>query len=54
MDWAKAKLLSWLNNPRVRRVVYQTFLLGCIGALSCVAIYNATINIRARGIPMGF
>ena len=39
---------------RVRGVVYQTLLLGCIGALACGAIYNAVINMRARGIPMGF
>jgi general L-amino acid transport system permease protein len=54
MDPASAKPSSWLNNQRVRGVVYQTFLLGCIGALSCAAIYNAVINMRSRGIPMGF
>ena len=54
MDPARAKPSSWLNNQRVRGVVYQAFLLGCISALSCAAIYNAVMNMRARGIPMGF
>ena len=39
---------------RVRGLVYQTLLLGGIAALACGAIYNAVINMRARGIPMGF
>ena len=54
MDPASAKRSSWLNNERVRGVVYQTLLLGCVGALTCAAIYNAVIKMRARGIPMGF
>src|ERR1700675_2709265 len=54
MDPASAKRSSWLNNQRVRGVVYQIFLLGCIGALTWAAIYNAVITMRARGIPMGF
>jgi general L-amino acid transport system permease protein len=54
MDPASANRSSWLNNQRVRGVVYQIFLLGCIGALTWAAIYNAVINMRARGIPMGF
>ncbi len=54
MDPASAKRSSWLNNQRVRGVVYQTLLLGCVGALTCAAIYNAVIKMRARGIPMGF
>jgi general L-amino acid transport system permease protein len=54
MDAASAKRASWVNGQRVRGVVYQTLLLGCVGALACGAIYNAVINMRARGIPMGF
>ena len=54
MDPASAKRSSWLNNQRVRGLVYQTLLLGCVAALACAAIYNAVINMRARGIPMGF
>jgi general L-amino acid transport system permease protein len=54
MDPASAKRSSWLNNQRVRGVVYQIFLLGCIAALTWVAIHNAVITMRARGIPMGF
>lgn len=54
MEPASAKPSSWLNDERVRGLVYQTLLVGCIGALACGAIYNAVINMRARGIPMGF
>ena len=54
MDSASAERPSWLNDQRVRRLIYQTFMLVCIGALACGAIYNAAINMRARGIPMGF
>src|SRR6202046_1996849 len=54
MDPARAKRSSWLNNQWVRGLVYQTLLLGCIAILACGAIYNAVVNMRARGIPMGF
>src|SRR3984957_12341980 len=54
MDRARAKRSSWLNDQRVRGLVYQTLLLACIAALACGAIYNAVVNMRARGIPMGF
>src|SRR5271154_1726968 len=55
MDPARgAKLSTWLNDQRVRGVIYQTLLLVCIAAFAGVAIYNAVINMRARGIPMGF
>jgi general L-amino acid transport system permease protein len=55
MDLARgAKLSIWLNDQRVRGVVYQSLLLACIGALAFGAIYNAVTNMRARGIPMGF
>jgi general L-amino acid transport system permease protein len=54
MDSASVERSSWLNDQRVRRLIYQTFLVACIGALACGAIYNAVINMRARGIPMGF
>src|SRR5271155_2561208 len=55
MDLARdAKRSSRLNDPWVRGLFYQALLVVCIGALSCAAIYNASINIRARGIPMGF
>jgi general L-amino acid transport system permease protein len=49
-----AKLSTWLNDQRVRRVIYQTLLLLCVAALAGVAIYNALTNMRARGMPMGF
>jgi general L-amino acid transport system permease protein len=55
MDLARdAKRSSRLNDRRVRGLFYQILLLVCIGALACAAIYNAAINMRARGIPMGF
>jgi general L-amino acid transport system permease protein len=54
MDLASAKPSSWLRDQRARGLIYQILLLGCIGALACGAIYNAAINMRARGIPMGF
>src|SRR5271163_3612587 len=49
-----AKLSTWLNDQRVRGVIYQTLLLLCVAALAGVAIYNALTNMRARGMPMGF
>ena len=54
MDPARAKRSSWLNDQRVRGLVYQTLLLAGIAALASAAIYNAVVNMRARGIPMGF
>src|SRR5271163_3062551 len=54
MDPAPAKRSSCLNDQRVRGLVYQTLLLAGIAALAGGAIYNAVINMRARGIPMGF
>jgi general L-amino acid transport system permease protein len=55
MDPARgAKLSTWFNHRRARGLIYQTLLLAGIGALAYGAIYNAVINMRARGIPMGF
>src|ERR1700727_2432555 len=54
MDRARANRSSWLNDQRVRGLVYQTLLLAGIAALVCGAIYDAVVNMRARGIPMGF
>jgi len=54
MDPARARRSSWLNDQRVRGLVYQTLLIAGIAALAGSAIYNAVINMRARGIPMGF
>src|SRR5271169_3947912 len=55
MDPARgAKLSTWLNDQRVRGIIYQTLLLLCLAAVAGVAIYNALTNMRARGIPMGF
>jgi predicted transposase YbfD/YdcC len=38
----------------VRGLFYQALLVVCIGALVSAAVANAVINMRARGIPMGF
>ena len=54
MDLASAKPSSWLSDQRVRGLIYQLLLVGCIVVLACGAIYNAVINMRARGIPTGF
>jgi general L-amino acid transport system permease protein len=55
MDLARdAKRSSRLNDPWVRGLFYQALLVVCIGALVSAAVANAVINMRARGIPMGF
>src|SRR5271155_6238875 len=54
MDPASANRSSWLNDQRVRGLVYQILLLALIAALAWGGIYNAVVNMRARGIPMGF
>jgi general L-amino acid transport system permease protein len=54
MDPARTKRSSWLSDQRVRGLFYQTLLLAGIAALAFGAIYNAVVNMRARGIPMGF
>ena len=42
MDLARdAKRSSWLNDRRVRGLLYQILLLVCIVALAWGAIYNA-------------
>jgi general L-amino acid transport system permease protein len=54
MDRARARRSSWLNDQRARGLVYQTLLLAGIAVLACGVIYNAVVNMRSRGIPMGF
>jgi len=55
MDPARgAKLSTWLNDQRVRGLIYQTLLLACVAVLAYGAIHNALANMRARGMPMGF
>jgi general L-amino acid transport system permease protein len=55
MDPARgAKVSTWLNDQRVRGAIYQILLTAFIAAVAGLAIYNAVINMRARGIPMGF
>jgi general L-amino acid transport system permease protein len=54
MDRARAKRSSWLNDQRVRALAYQALLLAVLAAFAWSAIHNAVVNMRARGIPMGF
>src|SRR5271170_751850 len=55
MDLARdAKRSSRLDDPWVRGLFYQALLVVSVGALVCAAVSNAVINMRARGIPMGF
>ena len=54
MDPAPAKGSSWLNDQRVRGLAYQILLLALIAAVVWGGIYNAVVNMRTRGIPMGF
>ena len=44
----------WLNDPRLRGFFYQTLLVIVVAALAVGGAYNAFVNMRARGIPMGF
>ena len=43
-----------LNDPRVRGIAYQALLLLTVGVLVAGGAYNAYVNMKARGIPMGF
>src|ERR1700727_177680 len=54
MDRARANRSSWLNDQRARALAYQTVLLVVMATLAWSAIHNAVVNMRARGIPMGF
>jgi general L-amino acid transport system permease protein len=54
MERASARRRSWLNGEWARGLIYQILVLGCVATLACGAIYNAVVNMRARGIPMGF
>ena len=54
MDPPRAKRSSWFNDRRVRELAYQILLLAVIATLASGAIYNAVVNMRARGVPMGF
>lgn len=42
------------NDPRVRGFIYQGLLVAAVVALVAAGAYNAYVNMRARGIPMGF
>jgi general L-amino acid transport system permease protein len=42
------------NDPRVRGLVYQGLLVAAVVVLVAAGAYNAYVNMRARGIPMGF
>ncbi len=46
--------MTFFNDPRVRAVVYQGLLVAALGALLLGGVYNAYVNMQARGIPTGF
>ncbi|MDB5650357.1 MAG: amino acid transporter permease [Hyphomicrobiales bacterium] len=46
--------ISPLYDPRVRAFVYQAALLLVLGFLVYEAVVNASMNMRARGIPTDF
>ena len=43
-----------LGHPRLRGLLYQALLVLAVLTLVCGAGYNAYVNMRARGIPLGF
>ena len=51
---AFSRVISGLNDPRLRGLFYQTLLVGAIVALAWGAAHNAYLNMLARGIPLGF
>jgi len=51
---AFSRVISSLNDPRARGVFYQALLVVAITAVAWGAAHNAYLNMRARGIPLGF
>ena len=51
---AFSKVLSGLNDRRVRGACYQALLVLVLAAIAWGAASNAYVNMRARGIPLGF
>ena len=45
---------SWLYDPRTRGRAWQALLLVALAALVWFAAHNVSVNLQARGIPMGF
>jgi general L-amino acid transport system permease protein len=43
-----------INDPRARGYIYQGLLIAVLGVLLLGGVYNAYVNMAARGIPMGF
>ena len=42
------------NDPRVRGIALSGAAVAAVGALVAGGAYNAYVNMRARGIPLGF
>jgi general L-amino acid transport system permease protein len=53
-DVAREPRVSPLNDPRLRGYAWQALLLVAIAGFGWFAAHNAAINMRARGIPLGF
>jgi general L-amino acid transport system permease protein len=45
---------NWLYDPRIRGYAWQALLVATLVALVWSAAYNVSVNMQARGIPMGF
>jgi len=45
---------SWLYDPRIRGFAWQALLVASLAALAWGAAHNVSVNLQARGIPMGF
>jgi general L-amino acid transport system permease protein len=42
------------NDPRLRAVLYQALLVIAVFGLIVSGAHNAYVNMRARGVPLGF
>ncbi len=45
---------TWFYDPRIRGYVWQALLVAALVSLAWSAAHNVSVNLQARGIPMGF
>src|SRR5258708_2624721 len=45
---------AFWNNPAVRSIVYQVFLVGGVIAVGAYLIHNTLVNLERQGIATGF